>query len=243
MARNTTLGVARLGTVEYQAALGLQDALVAARQSGGAGDLLLMLEHQHVFTLGRGADERNLLSPSRGVRVYRVSRGGQITYHGPGQLVTYPILKLEGAARDVHGYLRKLEQAAIDALSRCGIAAERVQGLTGVWVDGCKIASIGVGIRRWVTCHGLALNVSTDLGYFERIVPCAIPGCVMTSITAQGHPEISTAAFADILSKSFAAVFGYENVVEVDPRELWTLIDAPQPACEAEISDTRAKAS
>src|SRR3990172_4048327 len=133
MASRETLNVARLGTVEYRTALELQDALVQARQEERIGDVLLILEHPHVYTLGRGASERFLVAPPRDVPVYRVSRGGQVTYHGPGQLVGYPILKLEGAARDVHGYLRSLEKALIDALAKCGIAADRRDKLTGVW--------------------------------------------------------------------------------------------------------------
>src|ERR1700676_3882597 len=127
------LGVANLGTVEYQAALALQTAMVAARQADAIGDTLLLLQHPHVFTLGRGADERFLLSRrSSDIPVYRVSRGGQVTYHGPGQLVGYAILKLEGRERDVHRYLRSIEEAMIRALGDCEIAAERREGLTGI---------------------------------------------------------------------------------------------------------------
>src|SRR5271166_5753538 len=141
------LSVANLGIVEYQAALALQNAMVAARHAGEIGDTLLLLEHPHVFTLGRGADERFLLAERESeVPVYRVSRGGQVTYHGPGQLVGYPILKLEGRDRDVHRYLRDLEAAMIDALAEFGIDAVRRDAMTGVWVGSRKIASIGVGI-------------------------------------------------------------------------------------------------
>src|SRR5579871_2701193 len=154
-----TLEVARLGTVEYARALELQDALVAARRDDLIGDTLLLLEHPHVFTLGRGADERYLLETRPGVPVFRVSRGGEVTYHGPGQLIGYPILKLEGRDRDVHRYLRNLEEAMIRALADCRIEAARRAGLTGVWIDAKKIGSIGVGIKRWTTCHGFALNV------------------------------------------------------------------------------------
>src|SRR5713101_1200604 len=173
------LSVARLGLIDYATALELQSALVAARMRDAIDDTLLLLEHPHVYTLGRGADERFLINPPVDVPIHRVSRGGQVTYHGPGQLVGYPILMLEGSDRDVIRYLRKLEQVLINALARCGIAARRLEKLTGVWVGNDKIASIGVGLRRWVTLHGFAINVATDLSFFERIVPCGIEGCRM----------------------------------------------------------------
>lgn len=226
------LSVARLGTMEYRAALDLQDALVRARHEGRIGDLLLLLEHPHVYTLGRGASERFIVAPPRDAPIYRVSRGGQVTYHGPGQLVGYPILKLEGAARDVHGYLRALEQVLIDALARCEIAAGRRDGLTGVWVDRRKIASLGVGIRRWTTLHGFAVNVATDLGCFDAIVPCGIEGCVITSIAAEGRPEISVDAFADLVQERFAARFDYDKLRMIAAAELDAVIERRAAACE-----------
>lgn len=225
MAQREILNVARLGTMEYRAALDLQDALVEARQRGRIGDLLLLLEHPRVYTLGRGANERFIVTPPRDVPIYRVSRGGQVTYHGPGQLVGYPILKLEGNGRDVHAYLRALEQVLIDALARCEIVAGRREGLTGVWAGGRKIASIGVGIRRWTTLHGFAANVATDLGCFDAIVPCGIEGCVMTSIAAEGRPEISVAAFAGLLQERFAAVFDYDRLKTIGAAELDRVIE------------------
>ncbi|MGH7838833.1 MAG: lipoyl(octanoyl) transferase LipB, partial [Candidatus Binataceae bacterium] len=166
--------------------------------------------------LGRGADERFLLESAAGVPVYRVSRGGQVTWHGPGQLVGYPILKLEGAERDVMRYLRKLERVIIDALVRCGVTANRRAGLTGVWVGAEKIASIGVGIRRWVTLHGFAINVAIDPDGFERIVPCGIEGCRMTSIAQLGIDGVSMAAFANLIEQSFVIVFGYQQIENLD---------------------------
>ncbi len=232
MASRETLNVARLGTVEYRAALELQDAVVQARQQERIGDVLLMLEHPHVYTLGRGASERFLLAPPRDVPVYRVSRGGQVTYHGPGQLVGYPILKLEGAARDVNGYLRALEQALIDALAQCEITAGRREKLTGIWVGTRKIASLGVGIRRWTTLHGFALNVATDLRYFDAIVPCGIEGCVMTSIAAEGQSDVSVDAFADVLQGRFANVFRYGKLQPITADELGRMVEWHIPACE-----------
>jgi lipoate-protein ligase B len=228
-----TLCVASLGVVDYAAALELQSALLSARYQDEIGDTLLLLEHPHVYTLGRGADDRYLVAPPPGVPIHRVSRGGQVTYHGPGQLVGYPILKLEGADRDVIRYLRKLEDAMIDALATFGIAAGRRQGLTGVWVGPLKIASIGVGLRRWVTLHGFALNVTTDLRYFDAIVPCGIEGCRMTSIAALGHREISVATFARAMRTSFAATFGYASTAEVTRGSLLKLVDLTVVGCEA----------
>jgi lipoyl(octanoyl) transferase len=225
MVSGRTLKVARLGRVDYLAALELQQALVAARLRDSIDDTLLLLEHPEVFTLGRGADENYLISVPSGVPVYRVSRGGQVTYHGPGQLVGYPILKLQGADRDVILYLRRLEQAMIKALARFGIPADRREGLTGVWVGGSKIGSIGVGLRRWITMHGFALNIATDLRLFDAIVPCGLAGCLMTSVAALGHPEVSMTMSADVLSEAFATTFGYENVGVAAPRETRALMD------------------
>jgi lipoyl(octanoyl) transferase len=235
-----TLEIARLGTVDYAAALALQDALVAARRNDLIGDTLLLLEHPHVFTLGRGADPRYLLQERPGVPVFRVSRGGQVTYHGPGQLIAYPILKLEARDRDIHLYLRRLEQTMIDALAELGIAAGRRAGLTGVWVGERKIGSIGVGLRRWITLHGFALNVSTELEYFGAMVPCGIAGCEMTSIDCElgresGHEigsraDLSVAAAA--VQRSFAAVFGYERTASADADALWAHVDPIAAACD-----------
>ncbi len=227
-----TLQVAKLGTVAYETALGLQTAMVAARIADRIDDTLVLLEHPDVFTLGRGADERFILDNSAKTPVFRVSRGGQATYHGPGQLVGYPILKLEGSARDVGKYLRALEQAMIDALAAFQITVGRRQGLTGVWVDDRKIASIGVGIRRWVTHHGFALNVSTELLRFHSIVPCGIAGCRMTSIAEQGHPEVTMAEFADAMTAAFAATFDYARVERIENASLWRLVGSTSASAE-----------
>lgn len=229
------LAVAELGLVEYHDALALQTAMVQARIAGAIGDTLLILEHPHVYTLGRAADEKFIVAPRPEVPVVRVSRGGQVTYHGPGQIVAYPILKLEGAARDVAKYLRALETATIAALAPCGIEAQTRTGLTGVWAGSRKIASIGVGIRRWVTYHGMALNVCTDLSYFDSIVPCGIEGCEMTSIARLGRRDTSVAQFSKILAECFRGTFGYDSAESIDPAALWTLIDPPRAMAEDRI--------
>jgi lipoyl(octanoyl) transferase len=226
------MAVAWLGRVDYQKALELQTALAAARLRGDVADTLLLLEHPHVYTLGRGADERFILNRGA-IPVYRVSRGGQVTYHGPGQLVGYPIVKLEGAERDVLRYLRRLEQVLIESLATVGITAERRAGLTGVWIGLQKIASIGVGFRRWVSMHGFAINVTTELSYFDAIVPCGIDGCQMTSIAAQGVPELCSESFARIVATRFAAVFGYQNISKIIEARLTAPVDRAAPGCTA----------
>src|SRR4029078_12373206 len=150
-------------------------------------DVLLLVEHPPVVTLGRSSKDRHLLAgpqllATRGVELFDVERGGDVTFHGPGQLVGYPIIDLKRHRQDLHWYLRQVEEALIRTLASYSIPAERNPGLTGVWTDGRKIASIGVHVRDWVTWHGLALNVTTDLSYFELIVPCGIEGVTMTSI-------------------------------------------------------------
>lgn len=195
------LSVEWLGRVPYGEALERQQAAVADRLAGRAPDRLLLLEHPPVVTLGRSSDVANLLRPADalradGVEVFEISRGGDVTYHAPGQLVGYPILDLDAQGRrDVHAHLRRLEAGLIAALESLGVPACRVPGWTGVFVDRTrsavadgperKIASIGVGLRRWVTYHGFALNVSLDLAGFRTIVPCGLRGVEMTSVAVE----------------------------------------------------------
>ncbi len=182
------LWLVNLGTMPYAEALELQRSVAAARISGKIPeDVLLLVEHPPVVTLGRSSKEGHLtvsaeLLRQRGVELFEVERGGDVTFHGPGQLVGYPIIDLKRHRQDLHWYLRTVEQALIDTLGALGIAAERNTGYTGVWTGGRKIASIGVHARDWVTWHGFALNVTTDLSYFDLIVPCGIQGVTMTSV-------------------------------------------------------------
>lgn len=173
-----------LGRIGFEAALAEQDRLVTQRQAGEISDTVLLLEHEPVYTIGRTRDRSSLRDPaSLPHPVIEINRGGQATWHGPGQLVGYLILDLHGYACDLHRYLRALEQAQIDFLHAQGVpAADRREGLTGVWVEDRKIASIGVGVRRWVTQHGFALNLSRDISGFEAIVPCGLAGVSMTSL-------------------------------------------------------------
>jgi lipoate-protein ligase B len=186
-------------------------------------DLLLLVEHEPVVTLGRGARASSLpLAPAelerRGVAVAEVERGGDVTYHGPGQLVGYPILQLREHREDLHWYLRQLEAALIRALAGLGIAAERNPGLTGVWTQGRKIASLGIHVKQWVTFHGFALNVSTELQGFDLIVPCGIQGVVMTSVAAELGRHDAAALWEETLGavvEAFAEVFAYREVEEI----------------------------
>jgi len=201
-----------LGLVDYPQALLWQETLLKQRCDGEGNDTLLLLEHPPVFTLGRGADERNILTP-RQTPVYRVSRGGEVTFHGPGQLVGYPIVHLDACGRDVHAYLRLLELVVIDVLAEFGIQAARKQGLTGVWVDDQKIASIGVGVRRWVAYHGFALNVDPDLSYFADIVPCGLNGVRMTSIAACLGYAVDLETMKIRTAERFARRLGYKETI------------------------------
>ncbi|HEX2172176.1 MAG TPA: lipoyl(octanoyl) transferase LipB [Dehalococcoidia bacterium] len=190
-----------LGRVDYQTAWDLQGRLVVARSAGQIPDQLLLLDHPHTFTIGRsGTRDHLLIGPERladlGASVFEVDRGGDITYHGPGQLVGYPIVDLTQRGRDAHAYLRAIEQSLIDLLAGWGIAADRSPGYTGVWVGYEKVAAIGVRISRWVTSHGFALNLDPDLSYFEAIVPCGIRDRGVTSVRqlAGGAPPLPEAA-------------------------------------------------
>jgi len=177
-----------LGEVGYREALALQLSYLDRRATRRIRDTLLLLTHPHVYTLGRAGDETNLLVSketlaSEGISVERVGRGGDITYHGPGQLVGYPIVLMEKP--DVHKFVRSIEAALIDAVGAFGVESRRIEGLTGVWAGERKIASIGVGIRKWVTYHGFALNVTTDLSWFRRIHLCGLKGREATSIAEE----------------------------------------------------------
>jgi lipoyl(octanoyl) transferase len=173
------ISVVQLGTVDYALGLRLQEQLVALRKEEKIGDVLLLLEHKPVITLGRNANTANVVASrelliQRGVGLFECDRGGDVTFHGPGQIVGYPIFDLREWKRDVVAYVRTLEQVIVDALAEFGIEAGRVPGCTGVWIDEKKVAAIGVHISRWVTSHGFALNHTTDLTYFQYIVPCGL---------------------------------------------------------------------
>jgi lipoyl(octanoyl) transferase len=210
------LDVRRLGLMPYGEALELQRALVEERRAGRIPDTLLLVEHPHVLTLGvRGDGGRSHILVAadalaeRGVEVYETGRGGDITYHGPGQLVGYPIIDLKPDRCDVHRYVRDLEDVLIRTASEYGIAAERVEGLTGVWVGREKLAAIGVRIARWVTSHGFALNVTPNLDYFNLIVPCGIADRGVTSLARLTGRAIDPGQVRDRIAEQFAKVFDF----------------------------------
>jgi lipoyl(octanoyl) transferase len=217
-----TLEVRHLGTLKYADALAMQRALVADRQAGRIGDVLLFVEHPHVLTLGvRGDGGRShiLATPeslaAKGIEVHETGRGGDITYHGPGQIVGYPIIDLKPDRCDVHRYVRDVEEVLIRTAADFGIRAGRIEGLTGVWTGADKLAAIGVRIGRWVTSHGFALNVTTDLDYFNLIVPCGIPDRGVTSIARLLGRRDDRAAVEDRIAFHFGTVFGRAIVTPV----------------------------
>ncbi len=211
-----------LGRVRYGDALRLQRELVEKRKQGAIPDQLLLLEHPHVITLGRNGRLQNLLAAPEvleraGIEFFHTDRGGDITYHGPGQVVGYPILDLREWRRDVVAYVRALEQVIIEALAQFGLRGERVEGRTGVWIDGRKIAAIGVHVSRWVTSHGFAFNVSTDLNYFRYIVPCGLAAPVTSMWELGARAELREVHAA--LVAAFSRVFECEMIGPVIPAE------------------------
>ena len=215
-----SLEIRRLGVVPYTEALALQRALVDERRAGRIGDVLLLVEHPHVLTLGVRADggRSHILASAdalalRGIEVFETGRGGDITYHGPGQIVGYPLVDLKPDRCDVHRYVRDLEDVLIRVAGDFGVEAARVPGLTGVWVGGNKLAAIGVRIARWVTSHGFALNVTTDLEYFNFIVPCGIADRSVTSLGRLLGRPVDRHAVDDRIVARFCEVFEREPIV------------------------------
>ncbi len=208
------LEVRDLGLIPYAEALALQSDLVGRRRTGDIPDQLLLLQHPHVITLGTASSRSHVLADESrrrelGIDLVDVGRGGDVTYHGPGQLVGYPILDLKPDRKDVHQYLRDLEAVLIRTLDEIGIRGEPVPDLTGVWVDGRKIAAIGVRVSSgWITSHGFALNVSNDLSYFETIVPCGIQNVSVTSVSQEVGRPIGVPEILGIVSEAFSEVFG-----------------------------------
>jgi lipoyl(octanoyl) transferase len=222
--------VVDLGCQPYLPVLDLQRELVRARIAGDRSeDVLLLVEHEPVVTLGRSTKDSSLPLPravlkARGFTVEEVERGGDVTIHAPGQLVGYPILDLKGHRQDLHWYLRQIEEALILALGTLGIAASRNPGYTGVWTGGRKVASIGVHVKQWVTLHGFALNVTTDLSLFEAVVPCGIPGVVMTSVErelvapAEERTDRLWGRTREAVIAAFGEVFSRTPITSHDPR-------------------------
>jgi len=213
--RRTVCRAIDLGRVDYDEAFALQKREVARLQRNEGDDVLLFVEHPHVITVGRNADGSALIADrrlieARGARVVATDRGGDVTYHGPGQLVGYPIIRLESHRRDIRRYVYDLEEVLITALADFGVFADRHPEHRGVWVQERKIASLGIRISRWVTSHGFALNVSTDLSYFSLMNPCGIAGCAMTSLEMETAAPVSLAAVRERVSVHFGDVFRRE---------------------------------
>jgi lipoyl(octanoyl) transferase len=210
------LWIVDLGHRAYAEALELQRAVARARIAGEiAEDVLLLVEHPPVITLGRASKDAHLLAnpgqlSARGVEIFEVERGGDVTFHGPGQLVGYPIIDLKRHKQDLHWYLRQVEEILIRALESFDIPGDRVAKYTGVWTRGRKIASIGVHARDWVTWHGFALNVTTELSYFDLIVPCGIPSVTMTSVQRELARSVTLTEVGDIVSGAAAEVFALD---------------------------------
>ena len=227
--------VVDLGQQSYEDSLVLQRETARARIAGVLDqDLLLLVEHPPVVTLGRSSKEAHVLaSPTllreRGVELFEVERGGDVTFHGPGQLVGYPIVDLKRHRQDLHWYLRQVEELLIRALATYGLSCRRQEGYTGVWIGDRKIASIGVHARDWVTWHGFALNVATDLRFFDLIVPCGIQAVRMTSVREElGDASVTVADAAARAARSAAEVFGLE-LASLSPNELYAALPSISP--------------
>ncbi len=222
----------------YAEAWALQKRVVAARKAGAIEDVLLLCEHPHVITQGRNGKREHLLASEhvlrqKGVEFHATDRGGDITYHGPGQIVGYPILNLGAIRRDVVWYVRMLEEAMIQATAELGVAAKRVEGKTGIWVKSEnaeeKLAAIGVHISRWVTSHGFAYNVSTDLRYFDLIVPCGIADSKATSLEKLLGRSVKREEIAPRIAQHFGEVFGLELKETSRAELLEKLLEAELP--------------
>lgn len=224
-----------LGRMDYPAALALQQRIVELKQRGTLADVILFVEHPHVYTLGRGGKVANVLA-AREVPVIGSSRGGDVTYHGPGQLVVYPLIDLRSKLRrDVHRYLRNLEMSAIRTLKDFGLEGIRRPPYTGIWVDNRKIAAIGIAVRRCITFHGLALNVNTDLSYFNRIIPCGLSWADATSMARELGKDQSAKCVQESFLHHFGQLFGYQEITE--SKELFDLVPA-QTGCTEEASES-----
>jgi lipoyl(octanoyl) transferase len=228
---STEILVVSCGLFPYEEGLALQRRVEAARQADAIADVLLLLEHHPVYTRGRRSTAEELPMGAewyemQGIEVFDTDRGGRVTYHGPGQLVAYPIVSLRPYGDDVHAYVRGLERVAISALAEHGVEAATIEGLTGIWVGDRKIGSIGVHVSRGVTTHGLAINVNNDLQPFEWVVPCGIEGCRVTSLGRELGAEQDLAGFSATLAARYGEVFDRDVVeaeigrLELDPGTL-----------------------
>ncbi|MNL04539.1 Octanoyltransferase [compost metagenome] len=206
-ASNPRFCVVDLGTRDYQEVWTLQKRLVELRADDQIPDVLLYVEHPHVITLGRKSKAEQEFVVRGRAPVYEIERGGEATYHGPGQLVGYPIFKLQEGERDLHRFLRNQEEALIRAIAPYGLVGDRNPGYTGVWCQDKKLASIGVAVRRWVTYHGFGLNVSTDLSYFGLINPCGLSAEIMSSVEVLAGRPVPMSEIKDAIAAEFESIF------------------------------------
>ena len=218
----------RLGLIDYRHGLHWQRESVAAVQQGRSPDLLALLEHHPVYTVGARGGRKNLLAVpatlvARGAQIVDVDRGGDITFHGPGQLVAYPIVDLRARGIGPTDYVRSLERALLVTLDEFGVAGALVRGKPGIWVDGAKIAALGVRVQRGVTSHGVALNVTTDLTWFEAIVPCGLAGSSITSIESISDSAPDMSLVEDAFAKAFSSVFDVSLTPDPEPAGLFSL--------------------
>ncbi|RMD95393.1 MAG: lipoyl(octanoyl) transferase LipB [Calditrichaeota bacterium] len=209
----------KTGLLDYKKAWDFQKTIHQARINNQVPDTLILTEHPHTYTIGKAGGEEHLIAEERllnrqGIKVYRIDRGGDITYHGPGQIVGYPILDLHNYYLDVHRFLRDIEEVIIRTLAFYGIRAGRIKGLTGVWVEGAKIAAIGIKVSRWVTMHGFAFNVNTDLNYFRHIIPCGITDKPVTSMEKLLGTRINFEEVNNKIIQCFSEVFNlqFDNI-------------------------------
>ncbi|WKZ70736.1 MAG: lipoyl(octanoyl) transferase LipB [Melioribacteraceae bacterium] len=205
-----------LDFIDYDKAWDLQKEIFKLRTGDEINDTFFLLEHPHTYTLGKTADKKNLISNEAflnkyGIKVYDIDRGGDITYHGPGQIVGYPIIKLSEWKEDTHLYLRNLEQIIIDVCSDYGLQTGRIDGLTGVWIEDRKIAAIGIKVSRWITMHGFAFNINTDLNLFNGIIPCGITNKKVTSLQHELGKEVSINEVKEKLVEKFKHAFSYDT--------------------------------
>jgi len=205
-----------LDFIDYDKAWDLQKDVFKLRTSDEIEDILFLLEHPHTYTLGKTADRKNLISNETflnkyNIKVFDIDRGGDITYHGPGQIVGYPIIKLSNWKEDTHLYLRNLEQVIIDVCADYGLQTNRIEGLTGVWIDDRKIAAIGIKVSRWVTMHGFAFNINTDLNLFNGIIPCGITNKKVTSLQKELGREVDINEVKNKIVNKFKEAFDYDE--------------------------------
>ncbi|MCL5027952.1 MAG: lipoyl(octanoyl) transferase LipB [Bacteroidetes bacterium] len=214
-----------LGLIDYKEAWDLQKEIVELRHNRKIPDVLFLLEHPHTYTLGKVADKKNLISSDEyitknKISIYDIDRGGDITYHGPGQIVGYPIIDLNDWQKDTHKYLRALEETIIRTCSSYDIIGTSVPKYTGVWIENRKIAAIGIKVSRWITMHGFAFNVNTDLSLFSGIIPCGISDKEVTSLQKEKSRQINLSEVKNLVVKNFKEIFGYETVTNIQRDDL-----------------------